>query len=408
MKRKGISLIALCLICSLFLGTISAYADKEIDDAKEEKEKAEKELEEVNATIEELAEEQEGIEAQIEEVNCALVQVLAEIDVIEKQLADKQIEIAAATDAYNEAVITEREQYEAMKVRIKYLYENGDKDIVTLLIESGSIADALVKADYIEKLYEYDRKMLQTYQDTVEQVAILKEQLLKEQEELEILQAQYEEEKTEMESVMLELQAISDDYSQKIVAAKAEAREYAKKIEAQNKEIARLEEEKRKKEEEARRKAEEEARKRAEAQMSESKDTGVVKSTDSKVYDVSSIYSASGSDTGKSLASFACQFIGNPYVAGGTSLTNGADCSGFVYSVYKEYGYTVPRTSYSLRSAGTEVSYADAQPGDVICYTGHVAIYIGNGMIVHASTERTGIKISKAQYREILTVRRIL
>ncbi|HOO79069.1 MAG TPA: C40 family peptidase, partial [Lachnospiraceae bacterium] len=103
-----------------------------------------------------------------------------------------------------------------------------------------------------------------------------------------------------------------------------------------------------------------------------------------------------------------CQFIGNPYVAGGTSLTNGADCSGFIYSIYKDFGYTVPRTSYALRSAGTEVAYADAQPGDVVCYAGHVALYIGNGMIVHASSARTGIKISRATYREILSVRRLI
>ncbi|MGN0325167.1 MAG: C40 family peptidase, partial [Lachnospiraceae bacterium] len=111
---------------------------------------------------------------------------------------------------------------------------------------------------------------------------------------------------------------------------------------------------------------------------------------------------------GQAVVDYACQFIGNPYVPGGTSLTEGADCSGFVFSVYKEFGYTVPRTSYSLRSAGTEVAYEDAQPGDIICYPGHVAIYIGNGLIVHASSIKTGIKISNANYRGILAVRRLI
>ena len=105
---------------------------------------------------------------------------------------------------------------------------------------------------------------------------------------------------------------------------------------------------------------------------------------------------------------YGCQFIGNPYVAGGTSLTNGADCSGFIYRIYSDFGYKVPRNSYSLRSAGTAVDYANAQPGDVICYEGHVAMYVGGGYIVHASTKKTGIKISKATYRPILTVRRII
>ena len=111
---------------------------------------------------------------------------------------------------------------------------------------------------------------------------------------------------------------------------------------------------------------------------------------------------------GKRVAKYACQFIGNPYVSGGTSLTNGADCSGFTYRVYSDFGYSIPRTSTQQRSAGTGVSYAEAQPGDILCYEGHVALYIGGGLIVHASTQKTGIKITNAQYRPIITVRRIV
>ena len=120
------------------------------------------------------------------------------------------------------------------------------------------------------------------------------------------------------------------------------------------------------------------------------------------------IMAANGSAKGKEIASYACNFIGNPYVSGGTSLTNGADCSGFTQSVYKAFGYSLPRNSTSQRSAGKEVSYAEAQPGDIICYPGHVAIYIGNGKIVHASSAKTGIKISNALYRSVLCVRRIV
>ena len=118
---------------------------------------------------------------------------------------------------------------------------------------------------------------------------------------------------------------------------------------------------------------------------------------------------AEGSELGKQVARYACQFVGNPYVPGGTSLTEGADCSGFTYRVYADFGYSLPRTSTEQRSAGREVSYSEAQPGDLICYSGHVAIYIGGGKIVHASTQKTGIKIgNNAQYRPILSVRRIV
>ena len=95
-------------------------------------------------------------------------------------------------------------------------------------------------------------------------------------------------------------------------------------------------------------------------------------------------------------------------MAGGTSLTNGADCSGFVQSVYKEYGYNLPRTSYSQSQVGRSVPYSEAEPGDIIYYGGHVAIYIGNGQIVHAATARTGIVTQSATYRSIITVRRIV
>ena len=106
---------------------------------------------------------------------------------------------------------------------------------------------------------------------------------------------------------------------------------------------------------------------------------------------------------GRTVASFAQRFVGNPYVWGGTNLNKGADCSGFVKSVYKSFGYNLPRSSSSQRSAGRKVSYSNKQPGDLICYSGHIAIYIGNGKIVHASSRKTGIKISpKANYRKVL------
>ena len=123
--------------------------------------------------------------------------------------------------------------------------------------------------------------------------------------------------------------------------------------------------------------------------------------------------SPSYSGAGSAVASYATQFVGNPYVYGGTSLTNGADCSGFVQSVYANFGVSLPRTSYEQMTVGTEVSYSEAQPGDLICYGGHVAIYLGNGQIVHASNSAPypagGIKISdNAAYRTILSVRRVI
>ena len=119
--------------------------------------------------------------------------------------------------------------------------------------------------------------------------------------------------------------------------------------------------------------------------------------------------SISGSGLGADVAKYACQFVGNPYVYGGSSLTNGTDCSGFVMSVYGAYGVSLPHSSRADRSVGAEVEggLANAQPGDIVCYSGHVALYIGNGQIVHASTSKTGIIISNASYKDVLAVRRI-
>lgn len=113
-------------------------------------------------------------------------------------------------------------------------------------------------------------------------------------------------------------------------------------------------------------------------------------------------------NSGASVVDYACRFIGNPYVWGGTSLTNGADCSGFVQSVYANFGVSMPRTSGEMRNAGRAVSYEEAIPGDVICYEGHVGIYIGDGKIVNAIDEAHGIGISSATYTNIITVRRLI
>lgn len=157
-------------------------------------------------------------------------------------------------------------------------------------------------------------------------------------------------------------------------------------------------------EEEARLAKEAEARRQARAAAAAATQSQSKSSTEQAV-----TYAVSGdSEMGKAVAEYALQFVGNPYKWGGTSLTDGADCSGFVMSVYANFGVSLPHSSTADRSQGYAVDgLANAQPGDLICYSGHVALYIGDGQIVHASTSKTGIIVSNADYKNILAVRRI-
>lgn len=159
-------------------------------------------------------------------------------------------------------------------------------------------------------------------------------------------------------------------------------------------------------EEEARLKKEEAERRKANAAAARS--AGGKKSGGKTSGGGGGSYSVSGGGMGSSVANYALQFVGNPYVYGGTSLTNGTDCSGFTMGVYRNFGVSLPHSSGAQRACGYGVgSLAEAQPGDLICYSGHVALYIGGGQIVHASTAKTGIKVSSASYRNILAIRRI-
>ena len=201
-----------------------------------------------------------------------------------------------------------------------------------------------------------------------------------------------------LNGILAQKKAVSANYDAEIAEAKNRAAQYKQQIAADTKKIEQL------KEEERRRLAAQNAQNGA-----GSKNVTSNPNAANTIAAAQAIVAQSGgSSAGKSIANYACQCIGNPYVSGGTSLTNGADCSGFIFRLYADYGYRVPRTSSQLRSVGTGVSYAEAQPGDIICYEGHVGMYIGGGMIVHASTQRTGIKVSNAQYRPILAVRRVL
>ena len=406
MKRRCRSVLSLLLLTILLMGsTTQVWADT-IEELQKQIMESQKQLDALNGQIGELQKEQKLLEEEIEDLDSELINLYTEIGVLEDQITEKQAEITekeseieVAQADYDAAVEQEQQQYEAMKIRIKYMYEQGNESYLELLLESKGFSDMLNKVEYIEDLYEYDRKMLLNFQAIEEEIAVLKAGLEEDKAILESDMASIEEDKAELASqqnylngILAQKKAASANYDAEIAAAQAQASAYKKQIAADNKKIAQIQEEE---------------RKRLAANNGTSTYTPSASAASTVAAAQAIVAASSGGSTGKAMANYGCQFIGNPYVPGGTSLTNGADCSGFIFRIYADFGYKVPRTSWQLRTVGTEVSLASAEPGDIVCYDGHVGMYIGGGMIVHASTQKTGIKVSNAQYRPILTIRRV-
>lgn len=402
------TILLLVTICGQTIyATTSSEIQSEIDEKEEEMEQNQQELDEIEENIDALEDEQAEIEDEIEVLTTAIVEVMASIELLEGDIEVLEGDIEQAELDLADAIAKEEQQYADTMVRIQVMYEKNDNSYISMLMESKSLSDLFTRVEYIQQVYDYDNQMLEEYQQTKLEVAQLKEELEIEEAELEAAKEECELEKAELEAMVAELQVVSEEYEAQIADAQAQADTYAAQIREQNEAIRQLEQDR------------QEALEREEAEANpggtggtttgETNSSGGNKYTGSAyTIDTSIINNASGSDAGKQVALYAVQFLGNPYVMGGTSLTNGTDCSGFTQSVYKQFGVSIPRTSYSQRTVGTEVSYAEAQPGDIICYAGHVAIYVGGGLIVHASSAKTGIKISNATYRTIITVRRVL
>lgn len=375
-------------------GSVSA---SNITTVQNQKAQNEKELKNIQSQISSLENQKSALSSELSNLNDELVDTLLNIEILESDLANKEVEIQEAQEDYEEAKATEERQYESMKLRIQYLYESGNENYVELLLTSESVADLVNKVDYAEELQEYDRKLLDEYKAAKQAVVELQEQLEEEKEELLMIQDQMEEEKANLQAMISRKQSEIADFNSQLSAARAKATEYQKKITEQNAQIKKLQKE-------AAAKA---AQASSGSSSSGSSSSGSSSSGSSSSGSSGSTASVSGgSGTGASIASYGLRFVGNPYVSGGNSLTNGTDCSGFVHLVHANFGISTPRQSGALAGGGRAVSDADKMPGDVVCYPGHVGIYIGNNQIVHASTAKTGIKVSNMYYRSILCIRR--
>lgn len=421
MRREIIKIISFILLLSIIVGavryeavhmlTVKATTMSELE---EEIRRCQKELEAINSEITDLESEQDLILEQMEDLNSEMINMMASIGLLAEEISEKEDAIAAKegeiSEKQDQIVLTAKE-YEAAKqqeedqrldmaIRTRLLYEEGNVSYLSSLMQGQGLSDILNQMDYVEKIFEYSKMKLDGYIETKDQIQALWDLLEQEKAELEKDVLQLNNDKADLKTQQADLELQKSSLNVLLEEKKRQSKNYEAEINKARQEAAVAQRILKQNQDELKR-----------LQTAQSTANSNANSSYTSSYD-SLINKSAGTDLGKKIANFACQYIGNPYVAGGISLTNGADCSGFTYSVYRNFGYTLPRTSTQQRSAGTGVSYENAQVGDLICYDGHVAIYIGGGMIVHASNSnpypRGGIKVSNAQYRTILAVRRII
>jgi len=413
--------MAVILVSALTVAHFQAVGASTMNKAKNEKKKAEEELNQANQKIEDIERQQSALQSEIDQKDAELVNLLVNIGILEDELTNKNTQLEQVTAELSEAEETEKEQYASMKKRIQFMYERGDTAMIDALLGSADMSDFLNRVEYVSDIYEYDRNLLTQYQITVRQVADLKTTVETEKAELEDMQEEYALQQSSLESVLAQKRSQMGNYDNQLASAQAAADKYKSTIDAQNR-IIKEEERRQREAEEAARAAE--ARAREEANQKKANSNSQSNSgTDSSENSSGGGSGSSGNDgnsggganpgystgvSGSDVVNYACQFVGNPYVWGGTSLTNGADCSGFVMSVFANFGISLPHSSAALQGCGKAVSYANAQPGDLICYSGHVGIYMGGGQIVHAQSTAVGITKSSATYRTIVAVRRVL
>ncbi|MBQ0059858.1 MAG: C40 family peptidase [Lachnospiraceae bacterium] len=370
-------------------------------------------------TIDQKTEEQNALKNEIAELDSQLVTVMSNIDVLKNDISSTEEQIVQKTEDLKVAQSDQDEQYAAMGVRIQYIYENGgNASWLTYIFQAEDLSDFLNRADYTRQLEDYDREMLTNFMATVAEVKDIKQNLELNKAMLEEEEVSLEEQQAQLNTLLEEKKVASANYDQEIASLQSEASALSSKIAEQNAEIRRIQEEKA----EAARRAAEEAAKAAEAAAAQqaaaqqntasNNDNGGQSSQQESSQPAQSSSSGSSSSApsavGGGVVGYACQFVGNPYVWGGSDPHTGAACSGFVAYVFGAYGYDLPHSSGAIAGCGRGVYYSDIPPGDIICYPGHVAIYVGGDTVVHAASESQGIcYTSPAIYRSYTTIRRL-
>ena len=427
-QRKAILILAVLVLAvqAPLPGRASPVtrAEQERRRAEEEKSRAESEAQQLEEKLGQSRQKEQALEEE-------LVRLLALKDILESDMEELKTQIQVADRDYRQAEEKRQRQYDILKKRIQFLYEEGDITYLDILLKAKNIGDVVSQTEYFRQLYEYDQEIIQRYEKLKQEAAGKKELLEEKQSQLEVMEEENESQQKELEGFIEARKTESSSFALELEEAQARAAQAAGEVIRKTEEIrilrARQEEERIRQEKERIRQEQESAGREpgsaGQASVAAGREPGAAgwepgaagrepggagrESGGAGTAGGRPVKSIGGTEFGRNVADYALQFVGNPYVYGGTSLTGGTDCSGYTQSVYRHFGVSIPRTSGEQAGFGREIPYEEMEPGDLVCYSGHVAMYIGGGRIVHASSRKEGIKVSNdPAYRTIVSIRR--